>query len=82
MVDLPPHLMEGKCEYCLEEVDKDLWCSKWCEREHEHYKILKCPHCKKDNWLNVDFHGSGHDPVLKKEESELESVVRKVQEGD
>ena len=80
MQKLPKHLVEGTCDYCAQEFDKEKWGSEWCNGDN-HYKSLHCDQCGKKNWLNVKFHGSGHDCVLKKQESELESVLRKVHEG-
>ncbi len=80
MQKLPKHLVEGKCDYCTNDFDKEKWESDWCD-SHKHYKSLHCDGCGKENWLKVKFHGSGHDCVLKREESELESVLRKVQES-
>jgi len=80
MQKIPKHLVEGKCDYCTNDIEKEKWSSAWCNGD-KHYKTLDCDNCGKKNWLNLKFLGSGHDCILKEEESELESMVRKVQEG-
>ncbi len=72
--------LEGVCDYCSHELDKEQWCSEWCNHNERHYKGADCPHCGKKNWVEVDFIGSGHDVLLKEELSPLESTVRKVKE--
>ena len=71
---------EGLCDYCSSDLVKENWCSEWCDHNERHYKGVSCPHCGKKNWVEVDFIGSGHDPILQKELSPLESAVRKVSE--
>ncbi len=66
-----------KCLYCRKDLHVDKWNSEWTSEEH-HYKSIKCE-CGKENWVKVDFYGSGHDSFFKKL-SPLESAVRKVQE--
>ncbi len=78
MGDLPEHLKEGRCEYCLMDFDPTLFGSTFGDSADQHYKSFDCL-CGKKNWVKMDFLGSGHDDVTK-EDSELESMIRKVQE--
>ena len=72
---------EGSCVYCNVMLERDSWGSHWCEKGEHHYKTVSCVKCGKKNWLQVDFQGSGHDPVLKKKAvSSLESTLRKVKD--
>ncbi len=80
MEHIPLIFTEGKCLYCRQEIDIDYWHSCWSEDGQHHYKILSCPSCMRENWLKVDFPGSGHDAVLKKNRPPLESVLRRVPE--
>ena len=66
-----------KCLYCRQELPGSKWISQWCSEEL-HYKTTRCE-CGKQNWIKVDFYGSGHDTIFYKTSS-LESLVRKVQE--
>ena len=72
---------EGVCVYCSHGLERDSWNSRWCDSVEHHYKTISCVQCGKRNWLKVDFQGSGHDSVLKKKMSPLESVLRKVREA-
>ncbi|MEK6938895.1 MAG: hypothetical protein AABX04_07685 [Nanoarchaeota archaeon] len=77
------HLHESgkRCLYCKKELDLMQWSSHWDDLNHEehHYKAVKCD-CGKKNWVKMDFLGSGHDEVLQRKLSPLESMVRKVRE--
>ena len=66
---------EESCKYCHQELTKEDWQSGWEGDEH-HYKIINCS-CGKDNWIKVDFSGSGDDSFVQGV-SPLESAVRKV----
>ena len=58
------HLMEQKeirhiCPYCKQDLTKlDDWNSKFDVSMH--YKEINCK-CGKNNWIAMDFIGSGHD---------------------
>lgn len=71
---------DNKCFYCHQNLNREEWTSRWAENDEHHYKSLTCCKCGKRNWLQVDFFGSGHDPLLKKDLSPLESMVKKVAE--
>jgi len=74
------HFKDNNCVYCHHSLEKESWSSEWGSSAGHHYKILHCSSCRKKNWLNVNFDGSGHDGVLKQEWSSLESTLRKVAE--
>ncbi|MFH0701091.1 MAG: hypothetical protein V2A62_01500 [Candidatus Woesearchaeota archaeon] len=77
------HLHESgkRCLYCRKELDLSQWNSQWdnLHQQEHHYKAVKCE-CGKKNWIKVDFLGSGHDEILQRKLSPLESMVRKVRE--
>ncbi len=71
-----------RCEYCCKDIDKTKWDSEWDKRYHlsHHYKSIKCDSCGKKNWVKVEFDGSGHDFLFKRDISPIESLVRRVKE--
>jgi len=71
------------CNYCHNDIALERWNSEWDdEDDNHHYKSIACNDCGKKNWLKMDFHGSGDDDSLNKEEKSIDSLIRKVQEGD
>lgn len=46
------------CIYCTE-ISDTTWGSEFTG-EH-HYKVFVCDHCHAKNFVEVEFHGSGHD---------------------
>ncbi|MBI4983354.1 hypothetical protein HZC32_01815 [Candidatus Woesearchaeota archaeon] len=81
MKEIICELEKKRCLYCRKELNKEKFSSQWDPREHNccHYKIIRCD-CGKNNWVKVDFDGSGHDFSFQKELSPLESTIRKVRE--
>ena len=72
-----------RCHHCGTEISKSNWNSEW-DSSHpgdHHYKSAVCE-CGKKVWVRVNFHGSGHDEVFKENPDPIESVIRKVREGD
>ena len=66
------------CHRCNVELDKDKWVSEWDSGNPElHYKSAICE-CGKKNWVQVDFHGSGHDRHLQDPDKVIESAIKKV----
>jgi hypothetical protein len=74
-------LKENRCIYCSKILEEQKWSSRWDQDRHDihHYKSIVCE-CGKHNWVKVDFDGSGHDSVFKKEINVVESSVPKVAE--
>ncbi|MBI2103001.1 hypothetical protein HYT55_04130 [Candidatus Woesearchaeota archaeon] len=71
-------LGEKKCDYCCHALPA-IGNSSWDGKEDSlHYKHVDCSRCGKENWLKLDFHGSGHDGIL--ENKTIESIIRKVAE--
>jgi len=69
-----------QCHYCHKELEEKKWFSEWDHHhpDDNHYKSIVCGHCQHKTWLRVDFPGSGHDQVFKKQESSLESAVKTI----
>ena len=82
MVHISNSFKEGECGYCGNNFEKEETKSEWDEKDEQnhHYKSVSCGKCKKENWLKVDFAGSGHDSRI--DEESIESLIRKVQEGE
>jgi len=66
-----------RCCYCRKELDVEQWNSCW-DSEY-HYKSIICE-CGKKNWVRLEFDGSGHDFLFKKDVFPLESTVRRVKD--
>lgn len=69
------------CQYCGTTISEDNWFSEW-ESTSKHYKTAKCSNCGKKNWQLVNFQGSGHDDCCSQINNSIESIVKKVWEGD
>jgi len=74
---------KDQCPYCGKEFDKK---AEWDSEFHleMHYKSIKCE-CGKDNFIKVEFHGSGHDtwdgkPSWKRKDKSFDSIVQKEHE--
>lgn len=50
--------LKQACIYCTE-ISDTKWGSEF-SGEH-HYKTFVCEHCHAKNFVEVEFHGSGHD---------------------
>ncbi|MBI2669201.1 hypothetical protein HYX14_05145 [Candidatus Woesearchaeota archaeon] len=74
MEHIPYEFRDNRCLYCRKELAE--WNSSWDAGQH--YKNIPCD-CGKENWIKVEFEGSGHD-FLFKTVPRVESVRRKVQE--
>ncbi len=48
-----------KCTYCHNSFDGKRWFSSFIDGKH--YKRIKCDSCGKEEMLEVDFEGSGHN---------------------
>lgn len=70
-----------ECDYCTAEIERDGWKADWDDSSDRYYKTLKCDGCGKHTRVRFNFFGSGHDTTLNREETPLESIVRKVREG-
>ncbi len=70
-----------KCRRCGKELEEDKWISEWDNKDdlNHHYKSLVCE-CGKKSWVKLDFCGSGHDNMFKKNHLSVESTLRKVRE--
>lgn len=75
-----PKIREAVCLYCKTSVDLEQWSSEWIDNDNLHYKRFCCEKCGRKNWFKVNFQGSGHDSLLKKEAVSLESMIKKVLE--
>ncbi|PIZ52134.1 hypothetical protein COY27_01440 [Candidatus Woesearchaeota archaeon CG_4_10_14_0_2_um_filter_33_13] len=72
-----------RCHHCGTVIEKENWISEWdpCSPDNHHYKSAHC-NCGKKLWVRVNFPGSGHDRVFKENPNPIESLVRKVREGE
>jgi DNA-directed RNA polymerase subunit RPC12/RpoP len=72
-----------RCHHCGTDIAKESWDSEWDDKhpDDHHYKSAVCG-CGHKVWVKVDFFGSGHDNLLKENPDPIESMIRKVREGD
>ena len=72
-----------RCHHCGSNIAKEKWDSEWDNKHPDahHYKSAICE-CGHKIWVKVDFLGSGHDHLLKENPDPIESMIRKVREGE
>ena len=82
MEDITHNSVLLRCEYCDSALEGE-WEPEFSESGAQYYKTTTCvvSDCGKKNRVKQEFLGSGHDSVVGNQETELESILRKVQEG-
>ena len=75
------NLVDSGCGYCSHSLEDGTWDPHWDDSGDQYYKAKFCSGCGTKNWVRLlGFETSGHDTVLNEEETELESVLRKISE--